>query len=114
MIAHEIPQEVGDFAILLDSGYGRLNALLFNGLSAITTRPGVTTRPGAVLAYFWLAEIRAVVPYIQALSAASFTYIATAGLISGSHRQMTLAAGLRPFMLLLAGIGTTSPFHFGH
>lgn len=108
MIAHEIPQEVGDFAILLDSGYGRLNALLFNGLSAITTRPG------AVLAYFWLAEIRAVVPYIQALSAASFTYIATAGLISGSHRQMTLAAGLRPFMLLLAGIGTTSPFHFGH
>ena len=50
VIAHEIPQEVGDFAILLDNGYGRTKALILNRLSA------VTTLPGAVLAYFWLGE----------------------------------------------------------
>ncbi len=52
VIAHEVPQEVGDFAILLDSGYGRMKALVLNGLSA------TTTLPGAVLAYFWLGETR--------------------------------------------------------
>lgn len=108
VIAHEIPQEIGDFAILLDSGYSRMKALLLNGLSS------AATLPGAILAYFWLAEVHALVPYILALSAASFIYIATADLIPGLHRQMTLAAGLRQFLLLLAGIGTTALFHFGH
>ena len=107
VIAHEIPQEVGDFAILLDSGYGRTKAFVLNELSA------VTTLPGAVLAYFWLGETRAAVPYILALSAASFIYIATADLIPGLHRQVTPAASLRQLMLLLAGIGTIVMFHHG-
>ncbi len=72
VVAHEIPQEVGDFAILLDNGYGRTKATILNTLSA------ATTLPGAVLAYFWLGETRAAVPYILAISAASFIYIATA------------------------------------
>ncbi len=108
VIAHEIPQEIGDFAILLDSGYSRMKALLLNGLSS------AATLPGAVLAYFWLEDVHTLVPYILALSAASFIYIATADLIPGLHRQMTLIAGLRQFVLLLAGIGTTALFHFGH
>lgn len=108
VIAHEIPQEIGDFAILLDSGYGRMKALLLNGLSS------VATLPGAVLAYFWLAEVRALVPYILALSAASFIYIATADLIPDLHRRMSSAAAWRQLALLLAGIGTTALFHFGH
>lgn len=107
VIAHEVPQEVGDFAILLDSGYGRLKAFLLNGLSA------AATLPGALMAYFWLGETRGAVPYILALSAASFIYIATADLIPGLHRQATAAAGLRQLALLLAGIGTIAAFHFG-
>lgn len=107
VIAHEIPQEVGDFAILLDSGYGRMRALVLNGLSA------ATTLPGAVAAYLWLGETRAAVPYILALSAASFIYIAAADLIPGLHRQVTAAASLRQLVLLLAGIGTIALFHFG-
>jgi zinc and cadmium transporter len=83
VIAHEVPQEVGDFAILLDSGYGRMKALILNGLSS------ATTLPGAVLAYFWLGEMHAAVPYILALSAASFIYIAAADLIPGLHRQVS-------------------------
>jgi zinc and cadmium transporter len=107
VIAHEIPQEVGDFAILLDSGYGRTKALVLNSLSA------ATTLPGAVMAYLWLGETRAAVPYILALSAASFIYIAAADLIPGLHKQVSTAASLRQFVLLLAGIGTIAIFHHG-
>jgi zinc and cadmium transporter len=107
VIAHEIPQEVGDFAILLDNGYRRTKAIVLNGLSA------ATTLPGAVVAYFWLAEMRSAVPYILAISAASFIYIAVADLVPGLHRQVTAAASLRQLVLLLAGIGTIAIFHHG-
>lgn len=107
VIAHEIPQEVGDFAILLDNGYGRTKALVLNSLSA------AATLPGAVATYFWLGETRAAVPYILAISAASFIYIAAADLIPGLHRQVTAAASLRQLVLLLAGIGTIAIFHQG-
>jgi zinc and cadmium transporter len=108
VIAHEVPQEVGDFAILLDSGYSRRKALLFNALSSLATLPG------AVLAWFWLAETRGAVPYILGLSAASFIYIAAADLIPHLHRQVTAKAALRQFVLLIAGIGTIAFFRFGH
>jgi len=100
VVAHEIPQEVGDFAILLDHGYGRAKALLLNSLSASSTLPG------AVMAYFWLGEAHQAVPYILALSAASFIYIATADLIPGLHQETALPSSLRQLALLLAGIGT--------
>jgi zinc and cadmium transporter len=108
VIAHEVPQELGDFAILLENGYGRGKAMLLNGLSSSATLPG------AVLAYFWLIETRAAVPYILALSAASFIYIAAADLIPGLHKQISLSAALRQLILLLAGIGTIAFFRFGH
>jgi zinc and cadmium transporter len=108
VIAHEVPQEVGDFAILLDGGYSRMKALLLNGLSASTTLPG------AVAAYYWLGETREAVPYILAISAASFIYIAAADLIPGLHRQVSAAAALRQLVLLLLGIGTIAFFRFGH
>ena len=107
VIAHEVPQEIGDFAILLDSGYSRTRALVLNGLSS------VTTLPGAVATYLWLGETHAAVPYILALSAASFIYIAAADLIPGLHRQAAVAASLHQLALLLAGIGTIALFHFG-
>lgn len=105
VIAHEVPQEVGDFAILLENGYGRRKALALNSLSA------AATLPGAVAAYFWLAEARDAVPYILALSAASFIYIATADLIPSLHRKATLAEALQQLALLLAGIGTIAMLH---
>jgi len=107
VIAHEIPQEVGDFAILLDNGYGRAKALVLNGVSSLATVPG------AIVAYFWLGETREAVPYILALSAASFIYIAAADLIPGLHRQTTVAASALQLVLLLAGIGTIALFRFG-
>lgn len=108
VVAHEVPQEVGDFAILLDAGYGRWKALLLNGLSS------AATLSGALAAYFWIGETREAVPYILALSAASFIYIAAADLIPNLHRQITPAASVRQLALLLAGIGTIAFFRFGH
>lgn len=107
VLAHEVPQEVGDFAILLDSGYGRLRALVLNTLSA------VATLPGAVVGYFWFESTAGAVPYMLALSAASFIYIATADLIPGLHQQVKAMASLGQLGLLLAGISTIGLIHFG-
>jgi zinc and cadmium transporter len=98
VIAHEIPHEVGDFAILLESGYSQTRALMLN------TLPAASTLPGAVLAYFWLAEARSMMPYILAISAASFIYIALADLVPSLHRRASLASSVQQIVLLILGI----------
>ena len=100
VIAHEIPQELGDFAILLESGYGRSRALFLNLLSS------ATTLPGALIAYFALSSLSRIIPYVLAISAASFIYIATADLIPGLNREINPHSGFRQMTLLLAGIAT--------
>jgi zinc and cadmium transporter len=107
VIAHEIPQEVGEFAILLDAGYGRARALALNALSASMTLPG------GILAYFWLSGAQQAVPYVLGLSAASFIYIASADLIPSLNRQQTAAGSIRQFVLLVAGIATIASFYLG-
>ncbi len=108
VIAHEIPQEVGDFAILLENGYSRMKALLLNSLSSITTLPG------AIIAYYFLGETQQAIPYILALSAASFIYIAVADLMPGLHRRTTPGSALLQFILIAAGIGTIGLIQFTH
>ncbi|MBE9536152.1 MAG: ZIP family metal transporter [Proteobacteria bacterium] len=103
--AHEVPQEVGDFAILLDSGYSKKRAFIYNLLSSLSTLPG------AILAYVYLKDLHSVIPYVMALSAASFIYIATVDLIPRLHRQTTLWDSVRQLVLMLAGIGTIAIFH---
>lgn len=103
-----MPQEVGDFAILLHSGYRRGRALLLNLLSS------AATLPGALFGYLFLAEVKSAVPYILALSAASFIYIAVADLVPSLHRHTGLKSSLRQVVLLLAGIATIALFRFGH
>ncbi|QJD30534.1 ZIP family metal transporter [Methylococcus geothermalis] len=105
VFAHEVPQEVGDFAILLDSGYSTRKAFLYNLLSALAILPG------AVVAYASLAALQAAVPYVLALSAASFMYIAMADLLPSLHRYVPLAVTRRQLLLMLAGIGTIAFFH---
>ena len=73
-----------------------------------------TTLPGAVVAYFWLAEAEAVKPYVLAVSAASFIYIAIADLIPSLHKQGTLAEALRQTLLLALGIATIALLHTNH
>jgi zinc and cadmium transporter len=104
VIAHEIPQEVGDFAILLENGYSRTRALSLNLLSSMTTLPG------SIIAYFYLGATREAVPFILALSAASFIYIAIADLVPSLHRQVGLKPAITQLALVLAGIGTIAVF----
>jgi len=108
VIAHEVPQEVGDFAILLENGYSKTRALLLNILSSLATLPG------AVIAYFFLGATREAVPFILALSAASFIYIAIADLVPILHRQIGITSTLRQLGLMLAGIGTIALFKLVH
>jgi len=100
VIAHEIAQEVGDFAILLHSGYPKRKALWLNTLS------GLSTLLAAILAYYALAVMHVAIPYVMALSAASFLYIALVDLSPELHRKVGFGYSIRQFLLILAGIGT--------
>jgi zinc and cadmium transporter len=98
--AHEIPQEVGDFAILLHAGYSRGRALLLNVMSA------AASAAGAVAAFVAFDVVPRMLPYFLALAAASFLYVAMADLIPGLHRGRTDAGSLRQILLIGAGVVT--------
>ncbi len=102
IIAHEIPQEVGDYLILLHSGYSRARALAFNLLSSLATLVG------AMLAYFALSELTGWIPYLLGMAAASMIYVAVADLIPGLHKRTDLRATAQ--QVLLIGLGIASIF----
>ncbi len=105
IIAHEIPQEVGDFAILLHSGYSRAKALLFNILSTLATLIG------GLLAYFALSRMEGAVPVFLALASASMIYVAVADLIPGLHKRTELRATLQQVLLIACGVATIFTAH---
>jgi zinc and cadmium transporter len=98
--AHEIPQEVGDVAILLASGYSRTRALLLNVVS------GLSGIAGAVLAFVAVGVVPSIRPYVLAFSSASLLYIAMSDLIPHLHRRAVDAHSVRQVLLISAGIGT--------
>lgn len=95
--AHEIPQELGDFVILLHSGFNRKKALLYNILSSLGTLVG------ALLAYFALDGMHHILPYILVVAASSFIYIAVADLIPGLHDKIKPSETLQQVLLIAAG-----------
>jgi len=100
IIAHEIPQEVGDFVILLHSGYSRAKALSYNLISSLATLVG------GLLSYFALSSAQSAVPVFLALGAASMIYVAVADLIPGLHKRTELKATLQQVLLIGAGVAT--------
>jgi zinc and cadmium transporter len=96
--AHEIPQEVGDFAVLLHSGFNRGRAFLYNILTSLTTVIG------GVLAYFTLQQMQTALPFVLAIAASSFIYIAVADLIPTLHRRVEGSATVQQVALIAAGI----------
>ncbi|MCU0849482.1 MAG: ZIP family metal transporter [Spirochaetes bacterium] len=105
VIAHEIPQEVGDFALLLDYGYSRSKALLLNVLSSLTTIAG------ALMAFLSLQVARSLIPYVLAISAASFIYIALADIMPGLQKKHSTKENLIQVMLIALGLATILAFH---
>jgi zinc and cadmium transporter len=100
IIAHEIPQEVGDFLILLHSGYSKKQAFLFNLFSSLATLVG------GVLAYFALQTLQSWIPTILGLAAASMLYVAVADLIPGLHKRTELKATIAQVGLIGLGVGS--------
>jgi zinc and cadmium transporter len=100
IIAHEIPQEVGDFMILLHSGYSKVQALTLNLVSSLATLIG------GVLAYFALQSMQGAVPVLLALAAASMIYVAVADLIPGLHQRTRLRDTVEQVLLIVAGVSS--------
>ena len=100
IIAHEIPQEVGDFLILLHSGFSRARALAFNLLSS------AATLIGGLLAWSALRSRESWVAPLLGLAAASMIYVAVADLIPGLHKRPELRHTLE--QVLLIGLGLAS------
>jgi zinc and cadmium transporter len=100
VIAHEIPQEVGDFLILLHSGYSRSRAFLLNLLSSLAMFAG------GLIAYFALQTLQDWVQTIIALAAASMIYVAVADLIPGLHKRPELKATLSQSVLIALGVAS--------
>ncbi len=100
IIAHEIPQEVGDFLILLHSGFGRTRAFVFNLVSSLATLIG------GLLAYFALQPLQQWIPALLGLAVASMLYVSVADLIPGLHRRPELRATLEQVSLISLGIGS--------
>lgn len=96
--AHEIPQEVGDFAVLLHNGFKRGKAFLYNIISSFTTVLG------GLLAYYSLADTQQYLPFVLAVAASSFIYIAVADLIPGLHKRLDIRASLQQITLIGAGV----------
>ena len=99
IIAHEIPQEVGDFVILLHSGYSRARALAMNLLSS------TATIVGGVIGYFSLQILEEFQPTLLGIVAASMIYVAVADLIPGLHRKPELRDTAFQALLIALGIG---------
>ncbi|MGC3981962.1 MAG: ZIP family metal transporter [Steroidobacteraceae bacterium] len=98
VIVHEIPQEVGDLAILLHGGMARGKALWLNLAASLTSVFG------GLLAYFALGTVMALLPYAITLAAASFIYIAVADLIPGLHKRVDAQSAIQQFSLISLGV----------
>lgn len=98
VLLHEIPQELGDFGILLKSGYSRKKALLYNMLS------GSSAIVAGIAAYFLLDYMETIIPYTIAIAAASFLYVALADLIPEMHKETKPKESVIQIILIIIGI----------
>ncbi|HEX8009928.1 MAG TPA: ZIP family metal transporter [Casimicrobiaceae bacterium] len=102
IVSHAIPQQIGDFAVLRHSGYGRRRAFTLNTLTA------AATLAGGLVGYAALANMQQVLPTVLALAAASLLYVAVADLIPGLHRQVAPEHTVQQVALIAGGIATVA------
>jgi zinc and cadmium transporter len=98
VLAHEIPQELADFGILLNNGYSKIKAFKYNLLS------GLTTLLGGFLAFFTLGTATTLIPFVLAFSASSFIYIALADLVPQMHNKTRVKDSVLQIILIISGI----------
>lgn len=100
IFVHEVAQEIGDFGILLHSGFSKIKAFVANLVSSLTAVVG------AVLGFLWIDKVDVALPYIMMLAAASFIYIALADLSPELHKTTSLKHSVQQLILIMLGVGT--------
>lgn len=98
IIAHEIPQEIGDFAILVYGGYSKKRALFYNLLTAITAILG------AIGGYFFLEKFQSLLPFLLSFASGNFLYIASSDIIPELHREVNLKKSIYSLIIFISGI----------
>ena len=98
IIAHEIPQEVGDYIVLLNAGFRRSKALLYNAIS------GMAAVLGGVVGYFIVGPWEALFPYLLVVASSSFIYVAVADLIPQLQHRLTLRETAAQLAWLAGGL----------
>ena len=98
IVAHEIPQEVGDYVVLLNAGLSRRKALLYNAIS------GLAAVVGGVVGYFVVGPWEALFPYLLVGASSSFVYVAVADLLPQLQRRLPLRETLAQLAWLGGGL----------
>jgi zinc and cadmium transporter len=99
IVAHEIPQEIGDFIVLLNAGFSRKRAYFYNLLCSLLAVFG------GVLGYFMLAEAKGSIPYVLVFASSGFIYIAVSDLMPQMQRRATLRETVPQIILVSIGVG---------
>jgi len=108
IVAHAVPQQVGDFAVLLHSGYTKRRAFAYN-ISA-----GLATLVGALAGHFALAGMQQILPTVLAIAASSLLYVAVADLIPSLHRRPEPLETVKQALLIGLGVAIIAAVHATH
>ena len=100
IIAHEIPQEIGDFIVLLNAGFSRARAFTYNLISSLMAVLG------GLLGYFTLESATGAIPYVLVLASSGFIYIAVSDLMPQMQRRATLRETMPQIALIALGVVT--------
>jgi len=99
IVLHEIPQELGDFGILVYGGFSRAKALVYNFITALTAFVG------AIVAYFFLEKIEGFTPFMISIAAGGFIYISCTDLIPELNKEKKVTRSIQQFLLIVLGMG---------
>jgi zinc and cadmium transporter len=102
VVAHEVPQEIGDFMVLLQAGMSRTRAL------AVNVATSLTAVAGGVLGFFVLSSVQPWIPYVLVFAAASFLYVAVADVVPALHREHPPSVAPLQLALIAAGVGVVA------
>jgi zinc and cadmium transporter len=98
IIGHEIPQEVGDYIVLINAGFSKKRALIYNAIS------GFAAVIGGVLGYVLIGPWQEYLPYLMVMAASSFVYVAVADLIPQLQKRLNWKDTLAQLFWLAAGL----------
>jgi len=98
IIAHEIPQEIGDFIVLLNAGFSRTRAYVYNLLCSLLSVAG------GVLGYYMLDKATNLIPFVLVFASSGFIYIAVSDLMPQMQRRATMRETIPQVFLIALGV----------